>query len=141
MVVGSGVPDIFEVWRTEGLPEPTVIEDMGADTPPRTTLVLPLLAEEPDISLKSQDKSQDADKGDLEGKNDAKRTRDEEITQRTDSVLSLLRSNSSLTTPAIAKALTLTDRQVRTIFDHLKQSGIVHFEGSGRGGHWVIDRE
>ena len=142
---GSGVPDIFEVWRTEGLPEPTVIEDMGADTPPRTTLVLPLLAEEPDISSKSQEKSheksQDADKGDPEGKNDAKRTKAEEIMQRTDSVLSLLRSNSSLTTPAIAKALTLTDRQVRTIFDHLKQSGIVHFEGSGRGGHWVIDRE
>jgi predicted HTH transcriptional regulator len=40
---GSGVPDIYDVWKTEGLMEPTVEEQFGADVPDRTTLTLPLV--------------------------------------------------------------------------------------------------
>lgn len=40
---GSGVPDIFDVWESEGLETPTVEEQFGAGFPDRTTLTLPLI--------------------------------------------------------------------------------------------------
>ena len=39
---GSGVPDIFEVWKNENLLPPTVTEEFGADRPDRTIVILPL---------------------------------------------------------------------------------------------------
>jgi len=41
---GSGVPDIFEVWKREKLEAPTVEEQFGADKPDRTIINLPLLS-------------------------------------------------------------------------------------------------
>lgn len=38
---GSGVPDIFDVWESEGLEIPMVEEQFGAGVPDRTTLILP----------------------------------------------------------------------------------------------------
>ena len=29
-------------------------------------------------------------------------------------------------------------KQVRIAIDRLKTTGIIHFEGSGKGGHWVV---
>ena len=54
---GSGVPDIFDVWKAEGLPIPTVMEEFNPEIPDRTTLVLPLARIEPDFSEKSHEKS------------------------------------------------------------------------------------
>ena len=34
---GSGVPDIFDVWESEGLETPMVEEQFGAGVPDRTT--------------------------------------------------------------------------------------------------------
>ena len=40
---GSGVPDIFDVWESEGLETPMVEEQFGERVPDRTTLILPLI--------------------------------------------------------------------------------------------------
>ena len=53
---GSGVPDIFDIWKNEGLKEPQVEEQFGADLPDRTTMILPLMEAEADISGKVRQK-------------------------------------------------------------------------------------
>ena len=40
---GSGVPDIYDVWESEGLDTPVILEQFGADQPDRTTMILPLV--------------------------------------------------------------------------------------------------
>ena len=56
---GSGVPDIYDVWSTEGLLEPIVEEQFGTDVLDRTTLTLPLVKQFQDISEKSPEKGPD----------------------------------------------------------------------------------
>ncbi|MBR1711142.1 MAG: putative DNA binding domain-containing protein [Clostridia bacterium] len=126
---GSGVPDIFDVWRTEGLEEPVVEEQFGVETPDRTTLILPLGKKEPDVSQLSQEKSQEK----------SRETKADEIANRREAVYELIRNTPGITTPALAKALAITDRKVRTVLEQLKQSGRIRFEGTGRGGRWIIN--
>ena len=39
---GSGVPEVFSTWKSEGLKEPEVKEQFGPDKPDRTIVILPL---------------------------------------------------------------------------------------------------
>ena len=63
----------------------------------------------------------------------------DEIETRKESVLYLIRNNPSISKPAIARELRITDRQVRTVLDHLKEAGKIYYEGAGRGGRWIIN--
>ena len=91
--------------KAEGLPIPTVMEEFSPDIPDRTTLVLPLITMEPDLSGKSHEKSHEtsqvSDSPSMASKAD-------EILRRTEAVLSAIRSNPNVKTPSIAKALDLT---------------------------------
>ena len=53
-------------------------------------------------------------------------------------VIDMLKTYPNATTTSIAKELGITDRQVRTVLEQLKASGIIRFEGYGRSGNWVI---
>jgi len=122
---GSGVPDIYEIWKNEGLKEPQVEEQFGAGLPDRTTLIMPLLKAETDISKKSQAKSQ------------VKKS--DEMERRAASILTLLRADPTTTTPKIATILGITERQARTVLDQMKKRQILYFERRGRSGKWVIN--
>jgi predicted HTH transcriptional regulator len=104
---GSGVPDIFDIWKNEGLKEPQVEEQFGAGLPDRTTMILPLMEAEADISGKSQAKSQ--------VKSQIKKA--DQMERRSASVLNVLRAEPTATTPKIAIMLGITERQVRTVFE------------------------
>lgn len=39
---GSGVPEIFDIWKNEGLKNPEIREQYGPDKPDRTIVVMPL---------------------------------------------------------------------------------------------------
>ena len=123
---GSGVPDIFAVWQDAGYREPTVEEQFGNGQPNRMIVTLPLVGKEPVFSEKSQAKSQ------------AKKA--VEIKERTRAIIELIQGNPEITTPGIAAALGITERKIRTVIDHMKENHWVHFERSGSGGKWVIDR-
>lgn len=122
---GSGVPDIFDVWESEGLETPMVEEQFGAGVPDRTTLILPLIKKEPDISEKSRAKSQ-AKKAD-------------EMKERAASILDILRTDPTAKAPKMASILGITERQVRTVLDQMKNQQVIHFERIGRNGRWVIN--
>ncbi len=122
---GSGVPDIFDIWKNEGLKEPQVKEQFGAGLPDRTTMILPLMEAEADISEKSQAKSQIKKADQME--------------RRAGSVLNVLRTEPTATTPKIAIMLGITERQVRTVLDQMKDQQILRFERHGRSGRWIIN--
>ena len=127
---GSGVPDIYKAWRDEGLGEPIVEEQFGGGYPDRTTLTLPLLTKDQDLSKKSQEKSQEKSQG----------KKAEQMQKRKSTVLELLNSNPNMTIPLIANTLNITERQARTVFDQLKKEGKIRYEGVGRGGHWAVNK-
>jgi predicted HTH transcriptional regulator len=126
---GSGVPDIFDIWKNEGLKEPQVKEQFGAGLPDRTTMILPLMEAEADISEKSQAKSQ--------VKSQIKKA--DQMERRAGSVLNVLRAEPTATTPKIAIMLGITERQVRTVLDQMKDQQILRFERHGRSGRWIIN--
>ena len=43
---GSGVPDIYSIWREAGYVEPTIDEYFGGDEPNKTVVTLPLVEKE-----------------------------------------------------------------------------------------------
>ena len=133
---GSGVPDIFDVWESEGLETPTVEEQFGAGLPDRTTLTLPLINKMKDLSEMKQDFLPQSPEKSPEK---SPETKANEIDARKEAVLSLIMENPSLSKSKIARKLGISDRQVRTVLDYLKAEGKIHYEGTSRGGRWVID--
>ena len=113
------------MWESEGLETPMVEEQFGAGVPDRTTLILPLIKKEPDISEKSRAKSQ-AKKAD-------------EMKERAASILDILRTDPTAKAPKMASILGITERQVRTVLDQMKNQQVIHFERIGRNGRWVIN--
>ena len=56
---GSGIPNIFEVWKQQGWSEPTILV---SSEPDRSTLVLPLNSHFGDVAIKSSDNKISSDK-------------------------------------------------------------------------------
>ena len=50
----------------------------------------------------------------------------------------MIKADPCVSRAYMAKELGITDRQVRTVLEQLKASGIIRFEGYGRSGKWVI---
>ena len=57
---------------------------------------------------------------------------------RVSSVYSLILANPSISQIAIANELKLSEKQVRSALNKLRESGRIQREGSARGGKWLI---
>lgn len=67
------------------------------------------------------------------------KTKSEEIRSRAETIKELLRQKPSASRSEIAKVLSLTETQVRTGMDFLKNNGEIHREGPAFGGMWIVD--
>ncbi|MCR4598747.1 MAG: HTH domain-containing protein [Acetatifactor sp.] len=67
-------------------------------------------------------------------------TKNDELALRCDAIIKEIKNNSKISRTVLAKELNITEKQVRTALEYLKNDGRIHYEGSVRGGHWVIDR-
>ena len=126
---GNGVPDIFSVWEEAGLAEHIIEEHFGEDGPNKTIVTLPLMnrdlvvfAEQPE---KQPEKQPD--------------TKAQEVKQRIAQVYDLIKQNPTISRADICKTLSISDNQVRTAIESMKEQGIIHREGSDRSGVWIID--
>ena len=122
---GSGVPDIFDVWRTEGLEEPVVEEQFGVETPDRTTLILPLGKKEPDSPL-----------SEIGAKKGAK---SEEIRQRIEAVYHAICENPSVKKVDLEEIVGASKRQIELAIKSLQEDGRIHREDGNRKGRWIIN--
>lgn len=96
---GSGVPDIYAVWKEAGYVEPTVEEQFGNGQPNRTIVHLPLVQKEhPAVHHPGDEKGDEKD--------------DENWKQ---AVIELMRGNSKISITDISKETGLTKRQVEAV--------------------------
>ncbi|MBQ8161834.1 MAG: winged helix-turn-helix transcriptional regulator [Clostridia bacterium] len=66
-------------------------------------------------------------------------TKLDEMTVRSEAVLKAIIADRKISRLKLASELNLTEKQVRASIDRLKAEGRIHFEGTGRGGYWVVD--
>ena len=110
---GSGVPNIFRVWRDQGWAEPTFTQSFEPD---RTTLSLPL--------IKSADKKaliKSADKKAL-----IKASEQKEL------IIAYLTDRPSATTTELCELLGLKSTRVRELLRTLAAENIISAEGSNK---------
>ena len=112
---GSGVPDIFAVWESQGWALPEVQEQYGPD---RTTLTLPFVTAccEP-----------------------INEPINEPITAPLEQrILEQLDANAALSQPALAKKLGVSLSTIKRTMKALTKAGYVHHEGSKKAGRWIV---
>ena len=123
---GSGVPDIFSIWREAGFVEPTIDEYFGGDEPNKTVVTLPLVEKNQSFIEKR------TKKGTKKG------TKQKEKEERASKILELIKINPSITQSEMAVELNLSIKQVKNATDYLKNNRIIVHEGSARKGKWII---
>ena len=79
------------------------------------------------------------EKGPRKGPEKGPETKEDEMAARSDIILAAIKNNPTASRPTLAKELNLTEKQVRTAIERLKSARIIHYEGIGKNGHWVID--
>ena len=124
---GSGVPDIYSVWKDEGWAEPIVEEQYGPD---RTILTLSLMKKREEeikndksISKKRPIKTTD--------KKRPIKTTDKSNDNREKTIM-FLKANGTSKTVDIAEYIGLSDRRMRTILKNMKEEGIIISKGNNR---------
>ena len=129
---GSGVPDIFDVWETEGLLEPTIEEQFGAKVPDRTILTLPLTVKEQVSPL--------SEKGAKKGaKTGAKKS--EEVAERVEKVYAAICNNPYVKNSELEVLVGASKRQIENAVKALRDEGRIHREDNNRKGKWIINQE
>ena len=120
----------MRLWVIAGYKEPIVEERFGGGQPNRTVLTLPLVGKEDLDVIKKQPEKQP--------ENESRTKKAEEIEERMRSVLEIIKGNPGISRSAISKQLQITDMQVRTAIDKLKNNGKLQREGSDKKGKWII---
>ncbi len=129
---GSGVPDIFDVWETEGLLEPTIEEQFGAKVPDRTILTLPLTAKEQVSPLFEKGAKKSAKTG-------AKKS--EEVAERVEKVYAAICNNPYVKNSELEILVGASKRQIENAVKSLRNDGRIHREDNNRKGKWIINQE
>ena len=125
---GSGVPDIFDVWKTEKFAEPVIEERSGRDGgPDRTTVTLPLVSDDYALSAKGHRK------GHRKGQR-----KSNVIDARRAEICSIISQSSTITISDLADKLGLSEKQVRGDIDYLRRGGFITREGSTKKGKWIV---
>ena len=128
---GSGVPNVYKIWEDENYEEPTVEEISGREGTICTVVSLPLLEKKsPEIEAESPEKSPEKSPELL---------RSEEVEKRLDKVLSLIKDDPSITRGDISARLGISNSQVRTALEKLKDRGLIRRVGSDTKGEWLCD--
>ena len=65
----------------------------------------------------------------------------DELNIRCNAVLEEMKANPKISRSMLMKKLNLTEKQVRTAVDHIKATGKAHYEGSKRGGLWIVNED
>lgn len=126
---GSGVPDIFAVWKEANYVSPTVEELFGPNQPNRTIVTLPLVEDSHHITHHIGDDIRDE-------AGDNSNTVDWEA--RKQLILKTIEKDTHISIVKIASATGLSKRQVEKTIDSLKTDGELARSGSAYTGQWIV---
>ena len=122
---GSGVPDIFSVWKEVGWEEPTVEEQYNPD---RTILILPLT---PKVSIKSADKKAPIKSAD-------KKAPIKKTLIQYQEILNYMQPGNEYKAADIAELLKLKDSRTKKLLRDLAEMGKITSEGSNRNRRYRL---
>ena len=117
---GSGVPDIFAVWKQEDWKEPEVEEQYGPD---RTILTLPL------VKKKAKKQAKKASEKNKRNKTSEIKQAKKTIENR-EKIIDFLRKNGLAKTSEISKTLGLSETRTRSILKEMADAGEIFTNGS-----------
>ncbi|MDR2712521.1 MAG: winged helix-turn-helix transcriptional regulator [Clostridiales bacterium] len=120
---GSGIPNIYYVWKTQGWQEPTLIEQFNPD---RTILSLALTAQ------KSQNITSNITKN---------ITKNITVNKTQKKILELMLENPSITTEMMSSQIGIADRNIKTNIKKLRDSGLIDRVGARKNGDWIVKEE
>ena len=124
---GSGVPDIFEVWKEEGWIQPEIEEQYSPD---RTILTLPMIKQAKKASEKSKRKKQAKKASELKESSKTKANKEK--------ILEYLRKNGVSKTSEIAGCLELSEARTRVLLKDLIDQGKVASQGSTKKKEYYL---
>ena len=113
---GSGVPDIFKIWRDEGLNKPIVEELFGGGAPDRTILTLSL--ESADSPIRRSADSADRN-------------------ERHQQILSTMVMGKEYSSTEIAELIGLKSSRTRQLLKELVDAGLIESTGSTNGKRYI----
>lgn len=119
---GSGVPDIYKVWRDAGLKDPIAEEMFGSGKPDRTVLTLPLLSADSPI----RQSADSADVADIL-----------ELKERHRQILSIMELDKAYATDRIAESIGLKPARTRQLLKELVEMGKLDSIGSTNGKRYI----
>ena len=119
---GSGIPNIYRVWRTQGWPEPVITEQTAPD---RTTVYLSMPESgDKKAAIKSDDKKTTIKSGDKKAAIKSAWQKDE--------ILAYLTDHVAARTSDIADLLGVKSTRAKTLLAEMTAEGSITAEGSNR---------
>ena len=126
---GSGVPNIYKIWKEENFEEPKVEETSGRDGIIRTIVTLPLVLKGSTLAISEKQPEKSPEKP---------LKHSEIMEKRIGAVLEMIKADPSVSRAEISARMQISDSQARTAIEKLKERGIICREGSDTNGKWVI---
>ena len=114
---GSGVPEVFETWKNEGLKKPEVIEQFGPDKPDRTKIILPLESDGK-ASEKASEKALD-------------------LKLRHQQILDAMEEGKEYSVNELAELVGLKGTRTRELLRELAEMGKIETVGSTKGKRYI----
>ncbi len=128
---GSGVPDIYAVWESQGWKEPVVEERYGPDRTILTLAFTPKQAEK--TSGKNKRKKQAEETEANGGRGKSAKTLENRV-----KITAFLASEESAGTGEIARHIGLSPARVRVLLSELMDEGMVQATGNGRSRRYSV---
>ena len=115
---GSGVPEVFSTWKSEGLKEPEVKEQFGPDKPDRTIVILPL------------------ESGGESGEKVPEKVPDK-MPLRYQQILDVMEGDKEYSVDQIAGLIGLKGRRTREILRNIAELGMIETIGNTKGRRYI----
>ena len=128
---GSGVPDIYAVWESQGWKEPVVEERYGPD---RTILTLAFTPKQAEKTSGKNKRKKQAEKTEANGS----RGKSAKTLENRVKITAFLASEESAGTGEIARYIGLSPARVRVLLSELMDEGMVQATGNGRSRRYSV---
>ena len=137
---GSGVPDIFNIWKLENYPEPIIEELSGREgSPDRTILTLPLVASDKITKFLKNDNMAEAEKVPKKSaeKKVPKKSAEKKLPKKTAEqraiICDSMKSGEWFKASEIGETLDIGERRLRVLLKSMVEDGEVIEEGKTKG--------
>ena len=128
---GSGVPDIYAVWESQGWKEPVVEERYDPD---RTILTLAFTPKQAEKTSGKNKRKKQAEKTEANGS----RGKSAKTLENRVKITAFLASEESAGTGEIARYIGLSPARVRVLLSELMDEGMVQATGNGRSRRYSV---